>query len=146
MLRNTPPDGPRSEETTIISSGVRIEGKITTSGNIRVDGELQGDIISQNNVVVGESGKVNGQINAEIITIGGIVSGTVRAAEKLVIDSKGNLTGDIFTKTLVVEAGAKFDGKSTMKDFKDSPGYKEGPKPVNTPPSNVQQPNLAQKR
>lgn len=84
MLRNTPSDNPRSEETTIISSSVKIEGKITTNGNIRVDGELQGDIISQNNVTVGESGQVNGQIHAEVITIGGKVTGTIRAKDKLV--------------------------------------------------------------
>ena len=137
MLRTTPPDGPRSEETTIISSGVKIEGKITTNGNIRVDGELLGDITSQNSVVVGESGQVNGQINADTITIGGKVSGTVRAKEKLVIDSKGNLKGDIFTKTLVIEAGAMFDGKSTMGSSVNIP--REAPKPTgNTPPVNVQ--------
>ena len=138
MLRNTPPDGPRSEETTIISSGVKIEGKITTNGNIRVDGELLGDITSQNNVIVGESGQVNGQINADLITIGGKVAGTVRAKEKLVLDAKGNLKGDIFTKTLVIEAGAIFEGKSTMGNSLNIP--KEAPQPGNTaPPINVPQ-------
>jgi len=132
MLKNESFGGVKSEETTIISNGVKIEGKITSSGNIRVDGEVQGDILSQSNVSVGENGQVNGQINAEVITIGGKVSGTVKAKEKLVLDPKGNLRGDIFTKILVVEAGAKFDGKSKMGDQRDIVELKESVKPNNT--------------
>jgi cytoskeletal protein CcmA (bactofilin family) len=116
MLKDTKFGSSESEEITIISNGVKIEGKITSSGNIRVDGDIQGDIISQSNVTIGEGAKVNGQINADVITIGGKVSGIVRAKEKLILDSKGNLRGDIFTKILVVEAGAKFDGKSKVGD------------------------------
>ena len=120
MYKNTPFDGIKSEETTIISKGVKIEGKIASSGNITVDGEVQGDILSQNNVTVGENGQVDGQINAEVITIGGKVIGTVKAKEKLVLESKGNLNGDIFTQILVVEAGAKFDGQSKMGELSDN--------------------------
>jgi len=119
MLSSTKFDGVKSEETTIISNGVKIEGKITCSGNIRVDGEIQGDILSQTNITIGELGKVDGQINGEAVTIGGKVSGTVIAKEKLVLDSRGNLKGDIFTKNLTIEAGAKFDGKSKTGDLKD---------------------------
>jgi cytoskeletal protein CcmA (bactofilin family) len=128
MLRNQTYDNVKSEETTVISGSVKIEGKVTSKGNIRVDGDIEGDITSQGgNVTVGETGQINGQIHAEVITIGGKVSGTVRAKEKLVIDSKGNLQGDIYTKTLVIEAGAKFDGKSQMSNSK--PEIKEQPKP-----------------
>jgi len=49
MLNNTQFGSSKSEETTIIRSGVKIEGKITSSGNIRVDGEIQGDIFSESN-------------------------------------------------------------------------------------------------
>ena len=132
MLKNEPLVGVKSEETTIISNGVKIEWKITSSGNIRVDGEVLGDIISQSNVSVGENGQVNGQINANVITIGGKVSGMIKAKEKLVLDSKGNLKGDIFTKILVVEAGAKFDGKSKMGDSRDFVEIKEPVIPDNT--------------
>jgi len=130
MLKSSSTEGARSEETTIISRGVKIEGKIATDGNIRVDGDIKGDIISQNNVTVGESGQVNGQINANVITIGGKVVGTVTAREKLALESKGNLKGDILTKILVVEAGAKFDGNSKMGDSRNFPETKESNKPA----------------
>ena len=129
MIKNTPFEGGKSEDITIISNGVKLEGKITTSGSIRVDGEIQGDIISQSNVTIGENAQVNGKINASVIDIGGKVSGSVSAKEKLVLESKANLKGDIFTKILVVEAGAKFDGKSKMGDSKDIRDIKETTEP-----------------
>ena len=124
MLKSAYSEGVKSDETTIISSGVRIEGKVSSDGNIRVDGEIQGDISSKSNVVVGDNGYVNGQINADSITIGGKVSGSVKAKDKLTLESKANLKGDLFTKILVVEAGAKFDGNSKMGDAKDVPEIK----------------------
>ena len=125
MLNNTQFGGAKSEDTTIISYGVKIEGKVKSNGNIRVDGEIQGDILSKGNVTIGARAQVNGQINAEAITIGGKVSGTVRAKEKLILDAKGNLIGDIFTKILVVEAGAKFEGKSRVGENKNTIAIKE---------------------
>ena len=83
-------------------------------------------------MIVGENGKVNGQISGDDVTIGGKVSGTIRAKEKLVLDSKGNLKGDIFTKILLVEAGAKFDGKSNMGDSGSNWEPKETPKSTDT--------------
>ena len=108
-------------DITIISQGVRLEGKISSGGSIRVDGIIQGDINSQGNVTVGEQGEVNGQINATSVTVGGGVVGSVNAREKIIMESKANLKGDIFTKILVVEAGARFVGKSNMGDVKEPP-------------------------
>jgi len=116
MLKSTSYEGTRSDEATVISKGVKIEGKLSCSGNIRLDGEVQGDISSQGVVIIGEFGKVNGQINADNITIGGMVTGTVRAKDKVVLEAKANLKGDIITKILMVEAGAIFNGNTKMGD------------------------------
>ena len=131
-MKNTSFEGSKSEEITIISRGVKIEGKITSSGNIRIDGEIQGDIFSESNVTIGEVAKVKGQINANVITIGGKVSGIVRAKEKLILDSKSNLKGDIFTKNLVIEEGAKFDGKCKTGGSIDIGEPQETTKPSTT--------------
>ena len=69
-------------------------------------------------------------------TIGGKVNGSVNAKDKLVLESKANLKGDLITKILVIEAGAKFEGKSSMgsdskESFKPAPtsqGNETGPK------------------
>ena len=70
-------------DITIISHGVKLEGKISSGGSIRVDGTIQGDINSQGNVTVGEQGDVNGQINAISVTVGGKVVGSINAKEKI---------------------------------------------------------------
>ena len=108
-----------SEDITIITHGVKLKGKISCNGSIRVDGTIQGDINSQGNVTVGEQGEVYGQVNGQMIIIGGKVTGMINAKDKLTLESKANLKGDVFTKILVVEAGARFEGKSNMGDSKE---------------------------
>ncbi len=118
MLKPRPMNG-NTEDITIISNGVKIEGKVASTGSIRVDGTLHGDLNAKGNVTVGEQGKIKGEIIADIITLGGNVVGTVNAKEKLVLEAKCVLKGDIITKVLVIEAGAKFDGKSNMGDVRE---------------------------
>jgi len=108
------------EDTTVISSGMKVEGKVSSSGSIRLDGTVQGDIDCQGNVTIGEQGKVYGKVDGLSITIGGKVEGEIKAKEKLILESKANLKGDIFTKILVVESGARFDGKSNMGGSRSS--------------------------
>jgi len=108
------------EDTTVISSGMKVEGKVSSSGSIRLDGTIQGDIDCEGNVTIGEQGKVYGKVDGLSITIGGKVEGEIKAKEKLILESKANLKGDVFTKILVVESGAHFDGKSNMSDSRSS--------------------------
>jgi cytoskeletal protein CcmA (bactofilin family) len=132
MLKDKQFGSSESEEITIVSRDVKIEGKVTSTGNIRIDGEIQGDIFSKGNITIGEDAKVNGQINANFITIGGKVSGIARAKDKMILGSKSYLKADIFTKILIVEAGAKFDGKSKTGDSIDIGESQGTTKPGNT--------------
>jgi cytoskeletal protein CcmA (bactofilin family) len=108
------------DSVTIISEGVILEGKLNSKGNIRIDGVIKGDIQAAGNVTIGEQGEITGEIKAQVIMIGGKISGTVIANEKIVLESSSNLKGDLITKILVVEEGAVFDGNSTMSN-KDKP-------------------------
>ena len=110
------------DEVTIIGAGVVLEGKLSSNGNIRVDGAINGDITANGNVTVGETGEITGEIKAEVISIGGKVTGSINSKEKAVLESKAVLKGDIVTKILVVEAGAIFDGSSKMSDKGNSTG------------------------
>ncbi len=104
------------DEVTIIGAGVILEGKLSSNGNIRIDGSINGDINANGNVTVGETGEISGEIRAEVISIGGRVIGSINAREKAVLESKAVLKGDIVTKILVVEAGAIFDGNTKMSE------------------------------
>ena len=132
MLKDKQSGSSESEETSIVSRGVKIEGKVTSTGNIRIDGEIQGDIFSKGNITIGEVAKVNGKLNANVITIGGKVSGIVRAKDKIILDSKSYLKGDIITKNLVIEEGAKFDGNCKTGDSIDIGDSQGTTKPGNT--------------
>jgi cytoskeletal protein CcmA (bactofilin family) len=105
-----------AEEVSILSSGVKIEGKIFSEGNVRIDGKVTGDVNVNGNLTLGETSEVLGEAKGKSITLSGKYEGTIRASEKLVLDSKSYLKGDLYAKILVVEEGAKFDGKSIMTD------------------------------
>lgn len=102
------------EDVSIISKGVVIEGKIKSEGNIRIDGVITGDLDVQGNLTLGETAEINGEVKAENITLSGRIVGFVIAQEKLVLEAKSVLKGDVSAKILVVEPGARFDGKCTM--------------------------------
>ena len=105
------------DEVTIISAGVLIEGKMSSNGNIRIDGTVNGNVMADGNISVGE----NGEINGEVVTVGGKVIGSVTAKEKLTLEAKSYLKGDLLTKILVIDAGAVFDGKSSMNSGEQMP-------------------------
>ncbi len=104
------------DAVTIISAGVMLEGKISSNGNVRIDGQVNGNINAKGNVTVGAQGEIDGEINAQIIMVGGKVSGSVNANEKVILEATSALKGDIITKILVIEEGAVFEGTSNMNN------------------------------
>lgn len=105
---------PGKDEVTIISGGSKIEGTLSSSGSVRIDGQINGDISAHGNITVGEHGRIRGQVEADNVIVGGIITGTVNAKEKLVLEANATLEGDIVTKILVIAPGAKFEGSSKM--------------------------------
>ena len=101
-------------DLNLIAAGTVFEGKLKTPGSIRVDGKVIGDVVATQNVSVGTSGEVEGNITAASVTIGGKLKGSVVAQEKLVFESKAMVKGDIRAGKLVVDEGAQFDGKCAM--------------------------------
>jgi cytoskeletal protein CcmA (bactofilin family) len=116
------------DSVTIISEGVKLEGKLNSKGNVRIDGIINGDIHADGNITIGQHGEITGEVKAQVLIIGGKIVGTVVANEKIVLEASSNLKGDLITKILVVEEGAVFDGKSSM-------GSKE--KPANSVPADT---------
>jgi len=103
-----------SEDVSILSSGVNIDGKLTSNGNVRIDGKIIGDVDIKGNLTLGTSSSINGEIKAKNVTISGKVEGTLKVDNKLTLESTATVKGDIFAKSLIIEEGAKFDGKSSM--------------------------------
>ncbi len=108
-----------SSSSNTISKETSIEGNVETSGNLRVEGKIMGNIRAKSKVVLGSSARVEGKIFAQNADIEGTVKGTVQCEGLLTLKSNANIKGDIHTGKLVMESGAQFDGKCKMGAFKN---------------------------
>ncbi|MBN1949470.1 MAG: polymer-forming cytoskeletal protein [Candidatus Cloacimonetes bacterium] len=102
------------ELATIIGKGTTIEGTVKVEGGIRIDGYIQGQIISDGFVTIGLSGEAKADIKAKECLISGRVTGNIQVADALELDKSAQLQGDIVARVLTVEAGALFNGGSSM--------------------------------
>ncbi len=103
-----------NQSINIISEGTRIKGDIIASGDIRIDGELTGNISAKGRLVVGPSGKIAGEVNCSNVEVSGYIKGKVHAAELLNMKSTSQIEGDIVAGKLSVEPGSLFSGTCTM--------------------------------
>lgn len=110
-----------SNSSNTISKETSIEGNVETSGNLRIEGKILGDIRAQSKVVLGASANVEGKIFAQTADIEGTVKGTVQVEGLLTLKSSAVIKGDINTGKLVMDAGAQFEGKCKMGSFKNPP-------------------------
>lgn len=99
---------------TVIGTEVQVKGNLHNKGSILVNGHVEGEIKSDENVTIGETASVSGPIIAKSILISGKVTGTIEAHERMEIDPTGVVNGDIKTKTMIVREGAIFNGTCIM--------------------------------
>lgn len=104
--------------STVVGAGTRIRGSINIINSGRIDGQVDGGVTSDQDVIVGEGGYVKGHIISKRAIIGGRVEGSVTAKKILILESKAYLEGDIITEILRVEDGARFNGKAFMLNNK----------------------------
>ena len=96
----------------LLEPGIVFEGKMTvSSGLVRINTHLKGEVDCAGSVVVAEQGEVEGEIRTRFVSVAGKVTGTIRASEKIEIKANGVVLGDIHTASLVVEPGGYFDGQ-----------------------------------
>lgn len=100
-----------------ISQGTEIKGNIKASGDFRMDGILEGDIVLDGKLVVGENGNVCGNIICQNANIIGTVCGNVTVKELLCLHATAVVKGDIVINKLSIEPGAQFVG--TCKMYQD---------------------------
>lgn len=99
---------------TIIGLNVVLKGNIKNKGSIQINGVVEGEVRSDDNVNVGETAKIKGPVVAKTIEISGEVNGLVEATERLEVNPTGKVIGDINAKSLIIKQGATFVGKSIM--------------------------------
>ena len=101
-------------QPSMIGPDVTIFGNIVSSGEVQIDGEVEGDLHGTH-IVVGEKARINGGIAAEEVVIRGHVNGSIRG-RKVMLQSSSHVEGDVHHQQFAIEQGAVFEGKSRRAD------------------------------
>jgi cytoskeletal protein CcmA (bactofilin family) len=125
MSKNREPEMPT---INILGPGAVVKGEIQVNGDFRIDGTLNGIIQCKGKIVVGPTGKIDGEIQCQNADFSGEVTATVKVSELLTLKETARYSGDITTGKLAIEPGAKFSGTCKMEQS----GSKELLFPPNT--------------
>lgn len=98
----------------LIGPGTEIKGDLICEGDIRIDGRVDGTVRVGQRLVIGEGGVVNGNIKAGNAIIAGSVTGNINTAQTTVLHGKSSVKGDIHTSQIIIESGARFNGRCVM--------------------------------
>lgn len=100
---------------TLVGADTRIDGDLSFSGGLRVDGAIRGDVTEQNGnpstLIISEHGKIEGAVTAAKIVLNGKVVGTVKSSHFIELQTKARITGDLHYKSLEMHTGAVIEGK-----------------------------------
>ncbi len=95
---------------TLIGPGSSIHGNLKVNGFIRIDGDLDGNLETPGNVIVGEAARIRGTVRARSVSVGGVIQGDVVAPEGVTILSSGMVLGAVLTRRLLVEEEVLLNG------------------------------------
>ncbi|MTI20139.1 polymer-forming cytoskeletal protein [Fulvivirga sp. RKSG066] len=111
-----------SNSSNIIGKGTKLKGDIETFGNIRIEGNIIGNVKTKSKIALGQSSEIEGNILAQNAEVAGVVKGKIEVTDILILKPTAVINGDIVTNKLIVETGATFNGgckmSSTIKDIK----------------------------
>jgi cytoskeletal protein CcmA (bactofilin family) len=103
-----------SGEVTIVGTGARLEGNVVSAGNLRIDGQVKGQINADGDVVLSPQSQVEADIRSQNVSVAGRFKGNIAVKGKAHLARGGRIDGNITSKTLVVEEGGIFHGQSIM--------------------------------
>lgn len=107
-------DSPEGDLNGFVDAGSHLLGELRFETSFRVEGKVEGSVVSKGILVVGEGGEVDGDIQVGQIFVSGTVRGTIHATEKIQLCSSGRLFADLETPSLAIEDGAVFEGRCVM--------------------------------
>lgn len=106
---------PQTQIDSLIGANATIGGDINFSGGLRVDGQVNGNVIATpgkpSTLVLSEHARVNGEVSVTHLVCNGTINGSVSASEYLELQGKARVTGDIHYKTMQIQLGAIIEGR-----------------------------------
>ncbi|MFQ5817525.1 MAG: polymer-forming cytoskeletal protein [Terriglobia bacterium] len=118
--------GEGKEWSGFLDRGVKLEGTLEVAGAFRIDGEVKGKVVCQEQLIVGETGRVEGEVAAALLSVAGHVEGTVTGRTRIEIVASGVVEGELHTPCLVIEAGGVIEGRCHMRAEKQPAEAKAG--------------------
>jgi len=115
MAETNRPSGLAADVGAYLGSGTKINGKLHFDGQATIDGEVEGEIVAQGHITVGQQATVKGKISAASILVQGKLMADVAAEKKLEVQPPGSVVGDVTTQSLVIGDGAILEGHVSMK-------------------------------
>ncbi len=106
--------GRNDSMNSVIGPGSIFEGKFYISGSLRIDGKFEGEIKTEDALVVGETGKVKTNIMAKTVVVAGTMIGNIAAENDVRLEKSGKLLGDIQAPTLQITPGVVAHGTITI--------------------------------
>ena len=103
---------------TIVSSGLRIEGELRSSGNIRIDGTVNGKVQTSQDLVIGQGAQIEADLIAQNALIAGTVKGNVTIKNSLSIAETGKILGNVVCARISIREGGYFAGNCQMREIK----------------------------
>jgi cytoskeletal protein CcmA (bactofilin family) len=110
--------GKSGELNGFLDRGATFKGELEFEDTMRIDGKFNGKIVSKNELIVGESAHIEGDIHVGRITINGTVVGKILADQRVEIHRNGKVYSDVDTPALIIEDGAIFQGNCVMGERK----------------------------
>lgn len=107
---------PTSDKHNKITEGTKIKGEISAVDSFRFDGELIGNINVKGRLIVGQSAKIEGDIDCETAMIEGRIDGRINVTDLLSLSATAKIHGDVVTAKLAIEPGAIFTGTCKMDE------------------------------
>ena len=119
MLKKTPGvAAEHAEITAFLGKGTEFKGVLSFGGTIRVDGKVDGEVVSKDTLICGDEALLLGEIGVGTLILSGKVVGNVSASEKVHLLAPAVVEGTIKTPKLIIEEGVTFDGKCEMASQK----------------------------
>jgi len=109
-----PGDTSAGSSASLIGAGTSMKGDITSSGDMRIDGTLVGNINCSAKIIIGANGVVEGDINGQQADILGKVSGTIKVKDLLQLKGGSEVNGNLSAAKLQIEPSATFNGECHM--------------------------------
>ncbi len=99
---------------TFIGKDVYFKGIIKASSALRIDGKVEGEVQTEGDILIGEAGRVEGNLQGRNVLIAGEITGNVSVSGKIEVAATGRIYGDLKAQNLVIDEGAVFQGHCQM--------------------------------